>query len=188
MNMLKKSLTLFCAVSFVVSGLCATVEDTEEAQPETKEIQCSDEKGIVAAINDEISETLSEANRQKIVNKMKKKLNSKGRKAKLIADIKKQEAKLISQVRANDQMIINEIKTGAFIDRASAQVAEVFAEEKRTKIMAQLKNAFNADKEEKIRADINASDMSDAQKDALIELVDMLHCEVAKIPVAPASN
>lgn len=146
------------------------------------EIQCTDDKGLIQRIDEQVVEQLSSEKRANVVHKVKTKMNRRGQKAKLIARIKKAEAKLIEQIKATDRELIQEIKQGTIADTANEKVEQVISEKNRKGFLESLKGTLSPEEEEKVRKDITNSEFSESQKEALLEIIDFLHCEVNKIP------
>ena len=146
------------------------------------------EKGLVEALDDKISETVSPEKRAEIANELKTKLNRKGEKAKLIHRIKQAETKIIKEIKKGDQAIIKEIKSGTVVDKADAQVGKILSEKNRNDVMATLKDAFSEGNEKKVRQDIANGDLTEKQKASLLQILDILHRETEQIPVEKADK
>lgn len=166
MNFFNKAATILLLSTFAINALTA-----------------SDEPCIVEQINDKVADTFSIEKREKIVNQLKAKLNKKGEKMKLIKKVKETEKEIAEYIGQADKLLIKEIKGGTIIDTIDQAVANLTSEESRLKVMESLKDAFDEEKEEEIRNQIINSEFTDKQKTALLELIDMLHCETSKMPV-----
>lgn len=180
MNFFNKS-----ATSFLILGiaLCSQAAAAPQKNTKANEPVCSDKQGVVERVNDQISDTFSAENRARIAKKLKDKLNKKGQKAKLIKQVRKTEEEIVDLMLEADEAIVKGIKNGKIIDKADDKIAKLTSEESRQKVMQALKDAFDSEKEAQIRDDINNSNLTDKQKAAMMELIDLLHCETSKIPV-----